>query len=162
MAACCDQPTITSHSTQYAARLQDDRGFRAKVTDFGLAVHMSAGETTFNKVQGTAAYLPMQVFLDQEVSQASDVYALGLVLWEMYHGLLWCHIWFNENQRRRCAPLHSPAPCMRMQCHASPLVFFVVTRHHTAAACHRGRGGAHSVFVERSRPPPTAHVCDRG
>ena len=82
--------------------MQDDRGFRAKVTDFGLAVHMVAGQTALNKVRGTEPYLPMEVFLDREVSKASDVHALGLVLWEIYHGLHWPHIWHAEKERRGC------------------------------------------------------------
>lgn len=40
--------------------MQDDRGFHAKVADFGLAVHM-AKESTYEGQQGTEAYLPAQV-----------------------------------------------------------------------------------------------------
>lgn len=82
--------------------VQDDRGFHAKVSDFGLAVHM-AQETTTSKLQGTEAYLPPQVYFDHELTQASDMYAFGLVLWEMLHGILWCYVWDAEKRRRGCA-----------------------------------------------------------
>ena len=80
--------------------MQDERGFCAKVTDFGLAVQFSAYQVSVSKVRGTDAYLPMQVFLDKQISQATDVYALGLVMWEIYHGLLWADVWHAEKQRR--------------------------------------------------------------
>eukprot|EP00892_Ulva_mutabilis_P007988 jgi/Ulvmu1/5561/UM023_0098.1 len=92
---------LKPHNVLLARAPDDERGFRAKVTDFGLAAHMRAGETALHTVQGTPAYLPMQVFMDGEVTQASDIYALGLVLWEIYHGLLWAHAWFDEKQRRK-------------------------------------------------------------
>lgn len=91
--------------------MQEDRGFHAKVSDFGLAVHMSQ-ETTSSKLQGTEAYLPPQVYFDRELTQASDMYAFGLVLWEMLHGVLWCYVWEAEKRRRRCALSPAARPCV--------------------------------------------------
>ena len=81
--------------------MQDERGFCAKVTDFGLAIQLLPFQESVKKVRGTEAHLPMQIFQDKQISQASDVHALGLVPWEMYHSLLWPHIWHAEKQRRR-------------------------------------------------------------
>ena len=92
-----------TYSTALQSKLsgmQDERGFYAKVTDFGLAMQLPPFQESVKKVRGTEAYLPMQVFLDKQISQATDIYALGLVLWEIYHGLLWAEIWHTEKQRR--------------------------------------------------------------
>ncbi len=58
----------------------DGRG-RARVTDFGLAV---AGEA--RDQSGTPAYMAPEQFAGVPASRASDIYALGLVLYEVFTG----------------------------------------------------------------------------
>ncbi len=61
----------------------DGRG-HARITDFGLAV--STEETTAGELAGTPAYMAPELFEGQPASVQSDLYALGLVLYEVHTG----------------------------------------------------------------------------
>ena len=62
----------------------DGRG-RVRITDFGLA--MAAGEdVAAGEVSGTPAYMAPEQFAGKGASVRSDIYALGLVLYELYTG----------------------------------------------------------------------------
>jgi serine/threonine-protein kinase len=60
---------------------------RAKVTDFGIARSLEAhGLTATGRVLGTTDYISPEQALGQEVSEQSDVYSLGVVLYELLAG----------------------------------------------------------------------------
>ena len=60
---------------------------RAKVTDFGIARSLEAqGLTATGRVLGTTDYVSPEQALGKEVSEQSDVYSLGIVLFEMLTG----------------------------------------------------------------------------
>lgn len=61
----------------------DGRG-HARITDFGLAV--GAEENTGGEVAGTPAYMAPELFDGQPATVQSDLYALGLVLYELHTG----------------------------------------------------------------------------
>jgi eukaryotic-like serine/threonine-protein kinase len=59
-----------------------------KVTDFGIArsLHMEHGMTQTGTVLGTGEYLAPEQASGKPVSPATDVYSLGIVLWELLAG----------------------------------------------------------------------------
>jgi serine/threonine-protein kinase len=62
---------------------------RAKVTDFGIARSLEAaadGLTAEGRVLGTTDYVSPEQALGHEVGEQSDVYSLGVVLYEMLTG----------------------------------------------------------------------------
>jgi serine/threonine protein kinase len=66
-----------------------DRSGRALLTDFGIAKHLDEIEsalTSNGMVVGTPAYLAPEQGMGQQLTSASDVYALGVVLHEMLTG----------------------------------------------------------------------------
>lgn len=67
----------------------DGRG-QARITDFGLAVELEAARTPAPRgavdVAGTVAYMAPERFEGRPATVQSDLYALGLVLYEIYTG----------------------------------------------------------------------------
>jgi eukaryotic-like serine/threonine-protein kinase len=60
---------------------------RAKVTDFGIARSMEAhGLTAPGRVLGTTDYVSPEQALGHQVTEQSDIYSLGIVLYEMLSG----------------------------------------------------------------------------
>src|SRR5256886_14487490 len=66
------------------------RDGEVKVTDFGIArsLHMEHGVTQTGTVLGTGEYLAPEQASGKPVSPATDVYSLGVVLWELLAGEL--------------------------------------------------------------------------
>jgi hypothetical protein len=61
----------------------DGRG-RARITDFGLAV--AAEEAAGGEISGTPAYMAPEQLAGRAASARSDIYSLGLVLYEIFTG----------------------------------------------------------------------------
>jgi predicted ATPase len=60
----------------------------AKLTDFGLARSMASRMSTEGAISGTVYYLPPEQALGQEVDGRADLYALGVMLYELLAGQL--------------------------------------------------------------------------
>src|SRR3712207_4177683 len=64
-----------------------DREGRAKVTDFGIARSLeTSGLTATGRVLGTTDYVSPEQALGHQVTEQSDIYSLGVVLYEMLTG----------------------------------------------------------------------------
>ena len=64
-----------------------DTDGRAKVTDFGIARSLeSEGLTATGRVLGTTDYVSPEQAMGEDVDERSDVYSLGIVLYEMLTG----------------------------------------------------------------------------
>ena len=63
----------------------DGRG-KVRLTDFGLAEVEGSGAGAAAGLAGTPAYMAPEQFTGQPASVASDLYALGLVLYEIFSG----------------------------------------------------------------------------
>ena len=62
---------------------------RAKILDFGIAKDLSSGEAGRSKlVFGTPSYMSPEQTLEERVDQRSDIWSLGVVLYEMLTGKL--------------------------------------------------------------------------
>ncbi len=59
-----------------------------KVTDFGIARAASSPITTTNAVLGTAGYMSPEQAMGKPVGPATDLYSLGVVIYEMLTGAL--------------------------------------------------------------------------
>ncbi len=66
-------------------------GIRAVVTDFGLARHVELGDgelTTTGEIVGSPAYMAPEQATGGKITPAADIYALGIVMYEMVTGRL--------------------------------------------------------------------------
>lgn len=61
-----------------------NRGFVAKIADFGLSRRLDMKSSITTKTYGTITHMPPEVLGDGAVSKAADVYAFGVLLWQMY------------------------------------------------------------------------------
>ncbi|KAL4434067.1 hypothetical protein ABPG75_000508 [Micractinium tetrahymenae] len=64
---------------------EDDRGFRARVGDFGLARSVAGALTT--ATFGTCSHMAPELMSDGLLSKAADVWSFGVLCWEMYSGV---------------------------------------------------------------------------
>ncbi|KAL6760391.1 kinase-like domain-containing protein [Haematococcus lacustris] len=68
----------------------DARGYTAQLADFGLARALQPGQgITFQgkSTVGTASYMSPEALLEGKLSYQSDIFSLGMCLFEMVHGV---------------------------------------------------------------------------
>jgi tRNA A-37 threonylcarbamoyl transferase component Bud32 len=93
-----------------------DRAVRAVVTDFGLAriFHTAEGEhslTESGKIVGTPAYMAPEQLTGGPITPAVDIYALGVVLYEMTTG---SHPFKGERFAAAVKRISAPPPSPRI------------------------------------------------
>jgi serine/threonine-protein kinase len=84
--ACAHSAQLVHRDIKPQNVLIDQEG-RAKVTDFGIARSLEVhGLTATGRVLGTTDYVAPEQALGHDVTEQSDVYSLGIVLYEMLAG----------------------------------------------------------------------------
>ena len=84
--ACAHANKLVHRDVKPQNVLIDSDG-RAKVTDFGIARSLEQeGLTVAGRVLGTTDYVSPEQALGQDVTEQSDIYSLGIVLYEMLTG----------------------------------------------------------------------------
>lgn len=78
---------LTGNNILLSTSDKDERGFTVKVADFGLSRVLAAGvERISTRTYGTVTHMPPELLLSGVLSKSADVYAFGVVLWEIYVG----------------------------------------------------------------------------
>jgi serine/threonine-protein kinase len=73
------------HRDLKPANIMIDGHGRVRITDFGLAIDLG-DDAPENEIFGTPAYMAPEQFAGKGASVRSDIYALGLILYEIYSG----------------------------------------------------------------------------
>jgi serine/threonine protein kinase len=128
-----------------------------KVLDFGLAKVIDADESTVTqsgRLVGTPSHLPPEVAMGSPATQRSDLYAVGVILFEMLDG----RPPFTADNINMMVALHAYQPAPELGPHVPRALAHVVARTlakkpearpaRCAARCRRGAAA-------RSRRPPT-------
>ena len=100
---------------------------RLKVTDFGIARHGASQMTEAGSIMGTAQYLSPEQARGAPVTAASDLYSVGVVLYEMLTG----KVPFNGDSAIEIAMKHvndAPRPPSHLRSEISPELDQVVLR----------------------------------
>ena len=104
-----------------------DRSGRVRVTDFGIARAGTSDITRTGSVMGTAQYISPEQAQGHEITSASDIYSIGIVLYEMLTG----RVPFDGENPVAIAMKHVssvPAPPSQLNPEVSPALDAVVLR----------------------------------
>lgn len=112
-----------------------------KIGDFGMALRMHAGaqESAGGAGQGTPFYAAPEVLARDALHQASDVYAFGVMMWELICGTT---VYVTQ-----CVPAAPVAT--RTQC-THPMHVAASSRSRYAHACHE----LYTAAVQPAWPAP--------
>ncbi|DBA81747.1 hypothetical protein WJX77_001163 [Trebouxia sp. C0004] len=77
---------LRGNSLGLASSAQDQRGFIAKVMDFDVAVNAQEGPVECSSVVTSFTHMAPEMIADKQVTKAVDVYAFGVIMWELVNG----------------------------------------------------------------------------
>ena len=112
LAAAHDKGVL--HRDLKPSNIMIDGDGRVRITDFGLAVRSDEGATDF---AGTPAYMSPEQFEGKPATERSDLYSLGLILYEVYTG----HRPFEAATLAEWRSRHTQAEPTRPSQHGEPL-----------------------------------------
>jgi len=98
---------------------------RARIADFGLAI--PANDAAAKEFSGTPAYMAPEQLAGEGATVRSDIYALGLVLYELYTGKR-AFEGTNFAELRRAHAEHAPAPLSSLTSDMDPVVETAILR----------------------------------
>ncbi|CAL8470312.1 g9854 [Coccomyxa elongata] len=107
---------LTGGNVLLTSSAEQPHGFTAKVADFGLARNLNITSKVETRTYGTITHMPRELLCDGIMSKPADVYAFGVLLWEMMSG---CRAWASMKhaqvmhcivveQRSLVFPSHTP------------------------------------------------------
>jgi serine/threonine protein kinase len=76
---------LTGGNVLLTASDKDTRSFTAKVVDFGLS-RVCSGDYLRTRTLGCAEYMPPELITEGILTKSADVYAFGVITWEIYVG----------------------------------------------------------------------------
>jgi len=119
----------------------------AKVTDFGIARSLDEeGLTADGRVLGTTDYVSPEQAMGQPVTGQSDVYSLGIVLWEMLVG---SPPFQGENQVAVAMKhVREPLPDVQVRRPNVSAALGAVVEHATSKRLHRRYAGADEIEAD--------------
>src|SRR5436305_11723148 len=146
---------------------------RLKVTDFGIARAGASEMTETGSIMGTAQYLSPEQAQGQRVGAASDIYSIGVILYEMLAG----HVPFAGDSAVSIALKHvseEPPPLRALRPKLDPVLEQVVMRalakdpaqrwpdadqfiaalEHARASIRSGGNGSGTASFPPMAPPP--------
>jgi serine/threonine-protein kinase len=122
-----------------------------KVLDFGIAWCAHDAALTTGELLGTAAYLAPERVLGHRATPAADIYALGVVLYELLAG----HRPFDADSEVELAMAHVNAnlPSLREAAPSAP-PFLIAAAYQAMAKDPSARPSSAAAFANLVQPPP--------
>eukprot|EP00803_Ostreobium_quekettii_P004987 evm.model.scf_463.4 EVM.evm.TU.scf_463.4 scf_463:59026-71386(-) len=77
---------LKPHNILLATSAFDNRRWCAKLADFGVSRRMGAVSHIYTSTVGTMAYLSPEILRDGKLSEGADVYAYGMIMWQLVCG----------------------------------------------------------------------------
>jgi len=150
------------HRDLKPANVLIDRAGDAFISDFGVARSLaSSGLTQSGAVVGTPDYLSPEQARGETVDGRSDLYALGLILYEMLTGAMpFAGGTVSETLAQRM--LHAPPPVTRLRADAPPWVARLVDRLLRPQPAHRFRNADEVIQAIDRRAVPRDLRPQRG
>jgi len=82
------KPAAIIHRDLKSLNLLVTKEYKVKLCDFGLSRAKQGDMQTFNRLCGTFAYCAPEVFNGEKSTEKSDVFSMGIVIWEVIKTLM--------------------------------------------------------------------------